>query len=130
MKSASPPASSSGTRSAIDLFLGFRLSRTPTSPNWKEPSTRTTSRPGSAAAATAVLTAIVVRPTPPFGLKTATTRPGSWSAAGDRSTTGTAMRPIFSRSRAWTWRMDAVSSSELKGLTRNSRAPASMERRR
>ena len=32
------PASSSGTRSAIDLFFGFRLSRTPTSPNWNEPS--------------------------------------------------------------------------------------------
>ena len=29
-----------------------------------------------------------------------------------------------------TWRIDAVSSSELKGLTRNSRAPASIERRR
>ena len=64
-------------RSAIDLFLGFRLRRTPTSPNWNEPSTRTTSLPGSEAAATAVFTAIVVRPTPPLGLKTATTRPGS-----------------------------------------------------
>ena len=90
MKSASPPASSSGTRSAIDLFLGFRLSSTPTSPNWNEPSTRTTRLSGSAAAATAMLTAIVVRPTPPLGLKTATTRPGSWSAGG---------RPVDDRHR-------------------------------
>ena len=74
---SSSPASSSGTRSAIDLFLGFRLSRTPTSPNWNEPSTRTTFLPSSVAAATARLTASVVRPTPPLGLKTATTRPGS-----------------------------------------------------
>ena len=36
----------------------------------------------------------------------------------------------FSRSRELTWRIDAVSSSLLNGLTRNSRAPASMERRR
>ena len=79
--SGSPPASSSGTRSAIDLFFGLRLSSTPTSPNWKEPSTRATRLPGSDAAATARLTAIVVRPTPPFGEKTATTRPGSWPAA-------------------------------------------------
>ena len=77
-----PACSSSGTRSAIDLFFGFRLSRTPTSPNWKEPSTRTTFLPSSVAAATAMLTATVVRPTPPLGLKTATTWPGS--AAGVR----------------------------------------------
>ncbi len=129
--SGSPPASSSGTKSAIDLFLGLRLSSTPTSPNWKEPSTRTTSAPGSDAAATAMFTAIVVRPTPPFGLKTATTRPGSRATAARGSATGVAaIRPFLSRSRAYTWRMDAVSSSELKGLTRNSRAPASMERRR
>ena len=36
---------------------------------------RTTERPSSVAAATARLTATVVRPTPPFGLKTAMTRP-------------------------------------------------------
>ena len=71
------PASSSGMRSAIDLLFGFRLSRTPTSPNWKEPSMMTTFLPSSVAAATARLTATVVRPTPPFGLKTATMRPGS-----------------------------------------------------
>ena len=40
---SSSPASSSGMRSAIDLFFGLRLSRTPTSPNWNEPSTRTVS---------------------------------------------------------------------------------------
>ncbi len=74
---SSPACSSSGTRSAIDLFFGFRLSRTPTSPNWNEPSTRTTFLPSSVAAATAMLTATVVRPTPPLGLKTATTCPGS-----------------------------------------------------
>ena len=72
-----PACSSSGTRSAIDLFLGLRLSRTPTSPNWKEASTRTTRLPRSVAAATDMLTATVVRPTPPFGLNTATTVPGS-----------------------------------------------------
>ena len=80
-----------------------------------------------------MLTAIVVRPTPPFGLKTATTRPGSRAAADARAAAaaaGAAMRPCFSRSLEWTWRIDAVSSSELNGLTRNSRAPASMERRR
>ena len=69
------PASSSGTRSAIDLFFGFRFSRTPTSPNWNEPSTRTTDLPSSVEAAIAMLTAIVVRPTPPFGEKIATTWP-------------------------------------------------------
>ena len=56
---------------------GFRLSRTPTSPNWNEPSTTTTCLPSSVAAATARLTATVVRPTPPLGLNTATTMPGS-----------------------------------------------------
>ena len=85
---SSSPASSSGIRSAIDLLLGFRLSRTPTSPNWNEPSTRTTCLPSSVAAATARLTAIVVRPTPPFGLKTATTRPGL--AAARRAVPGRA----------------------------------------
>jgi hypothetical protein len=67
-----------------------------------------------------------------LGLKTATTEAGSplpleisWlvTAAG-------AYRLSLSFSRDQTWRMEAVSSSELKGLTRNSRAPASMERRR
>ena len=62
---SSSPASSSGTRSAIDLFFGLRLSRTPTSPNWNEPSTRTTflteaRRPRRPP----VLTAMVVRPDP------------------------------------------------------------------
>jgi hypothetical protein len=57
--SSGSPASSSGTRSAIDLFFGFRLSRTPTSPNWNEPSTRTTDLPSSAPAAIARLTATV-----------------------------------------------------------------------
>ncbi len=74
---SSSPASSSGRRSAIDLLFGFRLSRTPTSPNWNEPSMMTTFLPSSVAAATARLTATVVRPTPPFGLKTATMIPGS-----------------------------------------------------
>src|SRR5438094_302272 len=60
---------------AIDMFVGLSLSMTPTSPNWNEPSTRTTFFPSSLAAATATLTAIVVRPTPPFGLKNATTWP-------------------------------------------------------
>ena len=46
------------------------------------------------------------------------------------STVGAVMRTCFSRSRAWTCRIEAVSSSELNGLTRNSRAPASIERRR
>ena len=41
-----------------------------------------------------------------------------------------AIRMRLSRSRACTCRMDAVSSSLEKGLTRNSRAPASIERRR
>ena len=36
----------------------------------------------------------------------------------------------ISTSRAWTWRIEAVSSSLLNGLTRNSRATASIERRR
>ncbi len=134
-----PACSSSGTRSAIDLFLGFRLSRTPTSPNWKEPSTRTTFLPSSVAAATARLTATVVRPTPPLGLKTATTgRARRCRSLPDRSArppaeaggAATEIRLCFSRSRVWTWRIEAVSSSLLNGLTRNSRAPASIERRR
>ena len=73
--SGSSPCSSSGTSSAMDLSFGFRLRRTATSPNWNDASTRVTFLPSSEAAATARLTAIVVRPTPPFGLKTATTWP-------------------------------------------------------
>ena len=130
--SGSPPASSSGTRSAIDLLFGLRLSSTPTSPNWNEPSMRATLLPGSDAAATARFTAIVVLPTPPFGEKMAKIRPGSRNAAAARvsAAAGAPYRTRLSRSRACTWRMDAVSSSELNGLTRNSRAPASMDRRR
>ncbi len=79
------PLSSSGMRSATDLFLGLRLSRTPTSPNWNEASTRHVRWPSSVAAATARLTARVVRPTPPLGPNTATTRPGSLSVAGLRA---------------------------------------------
>ena len=41
-----------------------------------------------------------------------------------------AMRSCFWRSRWWTCRMDADSSSDENGLTRNSRAPASIARRR
>ena len=50
------------------------------SPNWNEASTRHVRWPSSVAAATARLTASVVRPTPPFGPNTATTRPGSPSS--------------------------------------------------
>ena len=64
----------------MDLFLGLRLSRTPTSPNWNEASTRQVRWPSSVAAATARLTASVVRPTPPLGPNTATMRPGSSSS--------------------------------------------------
>src|SRR5450759_1559883 len=78
--SESLPGSSWGTSSAMDLSLGFRLSKTATSPNWNDASTSVTFLPNSDDAATARLTAIVVRPTPPFGLKTATTWP---SAVGD-----------------------------------------------
>ena len=84
------PFSSSGIRSAMDLFLGLRLSRTPTSPNWNEASTRQVRWPSSVAAATARLTASVVRPTPPLGPNTATTRPGSSSS---RAGTAAAWRP-------------------------------------
>jgi hypothetical protein len=89
------------------LVLGIEVSRTPTSPNWNEPSTSTTFLPSSVAAATARLTARVVRPTPPFGLNTATTCPGS--PLGVRlvppapplaSAATIAIRDIFSRSRA------------------------------
>ena len=97
----------------------------------------TTRLPSSVAAATARLTATVVRPTPPFGLKTATTSPGSPEAfavgrSGRRGRAAglAAMRLGLSRSRAWTCRIEEVSSSQLNGLTRNSRAPASIERRR
>ena len=97
----------------------------------------TTFLPSSVAAATARLTATVVRPTPPFGLKTATMMPGSpgspvrTAAVPPAAAAGmTAIRLCLSRSRALTCRMEAVSSSLLNGLTRNSRAPASIERRR
>ena len=100
----------------------------------------TTFLPSSEAAAMARLTATVVRPTPPLGLNTATTWPGSPEppVRGVPSgvpvplvATGTiCIRLCLSRSRALTWRIDAVSSSLLNGLTRNSRAPASIERRR
>ena len=104
------PASSSGMRSAIDLFLGLRLSRTPTSPNWNDASTRQVRWPSSVAAATARLTASVVRPTPPLGPKTATMRPGSaslavvaggWRPRRRRAAAPgwTAIRDCFSRSR-------------------------------
>jgi hypothetical protein len=43
---------------------------------------------------------------------------------------GSTIRVALSRSRAQTWRIDAESSSLLNGFTRNSRAPASIERRR
>ena len=122
----------SGIRSAIDLLLGLRLSSTPTSPNWKEASSRATRWPAPAAA-TARLTATVVRPTPPFGEKTVTIRPASRSSgAAPRppAPTGSATRCCRSCSRRKTCRIDIVSSSELNGFTRNSRAPASMERRR
>ena len=98
----------------------------------------TTDLPSSFAAATARFTATVVRPTPPFGLNTATTVPDS-PGSPDRgppppfepAVTGiTAMRLNLSRSRALTCRMEALSSSLLNGLTRNSRAPASIDRRR
>jgi hypothetical protein len=91
------------------LFFGLRLSSTPTSPNWNEPSISTTLLPSSVAAAIARLTAIVVRPTPPFGEKTATTWP-SWSPPSSivplppppvETTTGAVARRLcFSRSRA------------------------------
>ena len=123
--------------SAMDLFLGFRLSSTPTSPNWKLPSTMHTRLPHSMAAATPRLTAMVVRPTPPLGEKTVTMRPASCSsapsspvAAAAETAARSTMRPSFSRSRRCTWRMEVTSSSALNGLTRNSRAPASIERRR
>ena len=98
----------------------------------------TTFLPSSVAAATARLTATVVRPTPPLGLNTATIRPGSPGSPVRTlppepladATGMTAMRLCLSRSRALTWRIEAVSSSLLNGLTRNSRAPASIERRR
>ena len=104
------PCSSSGMSSAIDLFFGFRLSRTPTSPNWNDPSTRQVFWPSSVAAATARLTASVVRPTPPFGPNTATTRPGSPGSrsapiarsagvAAAAAAGCTAIRDCFSRSR-------------------------------
>jgi hypothetical protein len=111
--SISEVLSISGMMSAIDLFLGFRLSRTPMSPNWNEASTSVVVWPSSVAAATARLTASVVRPTPPLGPNTATTRPGSLrsrSVFSDRTATAvappaeagggaTAMRESFSCSR-------------------------------
>ena len=87
----------------------------------------------SEAMATARLTASVVRPTPPLGENRVMTRPASRSTGTARALLAwgwAAYRPIFSRSRACTPRIAAHSSSELNGLTRNSRAPASIERRR
>ena len=55
----------------------------------------TTFLPSSVAAATARLTATVVRPTPPLGLKTATIRPGS-PGSPDRVPLVAARRP-----RSW-----------------------------
>ena len=114
----------------MDLFLGLRLSRTPTSPNWKLASTRATFLPISEAATTARLTATVVRPTPPLGEKTVTMRPGSRPVSLAVPAGRSARRVALSFSRSCTWRIDETSSSLLKGLTRNSRAPASIERRR
>ena len=131
--SSSSAAPGSATTSMIDLFLGLRFSSTPTSPNWKEPSTSVTVWRCSPARATARFTASVVRPTPPLGAKSVTMRPAFLLvSAGPPGVPATAMtmRLRFSFSRACTWRMDVVSSSELKGLTRNSRAPASIDRRR
>src|SRR3954449_5573864 len=103
------------------MFFGLRLSRTPTSPNWNEPSTRQTFLPSSVTAATAALTAIVVRPTPPFGLKNAMTWPRLWwdrfPFVGAVLAVGTTIRVTLSRSRDQTWRIEADSSSLLKGLT-------------
>jgi hypothetical protein len=121
---------SSRARSAIDWFFGLRLSRTPTSPNWSPPSTSATRLSSSVLAATAKFTARVVRPTPPLGAKNVTTCPGRGAGVG-----------VSSISRRWcrsgraihlltvalvNLRIEADSSSDEKGLTRNSRAPASM----
>ena len=94
--------------------------------------------PSSVAAATARLTATVVRPTPPFGLKTATTSPGSPERVGRRHASGRPSRRGARRHPAALVALAGVDLSdrrgqlvaELNGLTRNSRAPASIERRR
>ena len=108
------PFSSSGMRSAMDLFLGLRLSRTPMSPNWNEPSTRQVRWPSSVAAATARLTASVVRPTPPLGPNTATTRPGSPSSRSTWGRTATAVAPpLLATGGGWTAIRDCFSCSRV-----------------
>ena len=67
--SGSPPS----TASSIDLFFGLRLSKTPTSPNWRLASRRATRWLVSRLSASARFVARVVRPTPPLGEKTAMT---------------------------------------------------------
>ena len=73
MISGSRIAISSRTRSArVPRVSRLRWLETP--PNWRARSTRTTLSGRRRAADTAMLVAMVVVPTPPFGLKTAIVR--------------------------------------------------------
>ncbi len=107
------PCSSSPIRSAMDLFFGLRLSSTPTSPNWNDASTRQVFWPSSVAAATARFTASVVRPTPPFGPKTATTRPGSPSSRTLLVGRGAAATGAAAAAAGWTTIRESFSCSRV-----------------
>ena len=128
-RSGSPPS----TASSIERFFGFRLSRTPTSPNWRLASTSATLWSVSRRSARARFVAIVVRPAPPFGEKTAMTWCSSTLSSPDLEDGAAASRVawICSRrtsSRSCTRLIEVANSSPLNGLTRNSLAPASMAR--
>jgi len=51
-------------------------------------------------------------------------------AAAAAAGAAAAYRARFTFSSSWTWRIALINSSAEKGFTRNSRAPASIERRR
>ena len=130
-RSGSPPS----TASSIERFFGFRLSRTPTSPNWRFASTSATRWSVSRRIASARFVASVVRPTPPFGEKTAMTwwssaLPSATPAGGAAASLVACICSRRTSSRSWTRLIEVANSSALNGLTRNSRAPASMARLR
>jgi hypothetical protein len=79
--------------------------------------------------------AMIDLPTPPLPEKTRNTSPRRGavaappSASGEAAAAALAWKVPFFCSSWWTRRIEAVSSSPLKGLMRNSRAPACMARR-
>ena len=120
------------------LRLASRPSITPRSPNWRSKSTRAVVPSRSRAIAAARFRASIDFPIPPLPLKTSTIWPlprrspsvlGPSPPVSAGAMTGTVSGARFNFSSWLTRRSAAASSSPLKGLTRNSLAPAWVARR-